>query len=76
MKLKHLPLVSFVAVSILSGCQEDSIVDNPQSEPNALDVELEAALTSASDGEGISYYKLPTSLSEIPQDPRNPLTAA
>lgn len=76
MKLKHLPLVCFVAVSILSGCQEDSIVDNPQSEPNALDVELEAALTSASNGEGISYYKLPTSLSEIPQDPRNPLTAA
>lgn len=76
MKLKHLLPAVLFSIAIFSGCQEDSIVDSPIDEPNALDVELEAALMSASNGEGISFYKFPTSLSDIPQDPRNPLTAA
>ena len=58
------------------GCQgEKDIIENPM-EPDQLDVQLQEALLHASNGVGAEFYKLPTSLSDIPQDPNNPLTAA
>ncbi len=65
-----------LASSIISGCKEDEVVDNLQPEPDELDVSLEQALISASNGMGKIYYQFPTSLDQIPQDPNNPLTAA
>lgn len=71
---KLLPLVLGFSL-IFIGCSEDSILEQPN-DSNELDQELEALLQLASNGQGSAYYKLPTSLSEIPQDPNNPLTAA
>lgn len=59
-----------------TGCKEDVINPDNLSEPNALDIALEEAMINASNGVGANYYKLPTTLAEIPQDPNNPLTAA
>lgn len=60
----------------LSACSPDDIIDDVQPEANELDVALEEALIAASNGEGLNYYKFPTQLGDIPQDPNNPLTAA
>lgn len=56
----------------LTACQKEN------SESNLLDIELNAALFNASNGEGRSHFKLPQSnhLDKIPQDPNNPLTPA
>lgn len=50
--------------------------ENPN--PTTLDQELETALNNLSNGQGKSYFVLPTSdeLAKIPQDPKNPLTVA
>ncbi len=50
--------------------------ENPN--PTTLDQELETALKNLSNGQGKSYFVLPTSdeLAKIPQDPKNPLTVA
>ncbi|MCF8275885.1 MAG: cytochrome-c peroxidase [Flavobacteriales bacterium] len=63
-------------VGVLSGCQEESVIPDGNNQPDALDVALEEALLNASNGVGSSFYKLPSTLSDIPQDPKNPLTAA
>lgn len=61
----------------LAGCNPDSLIDNdPDLAESPLDIELREALAAASNGNGIDYYKLPTSLDEIPEDPNNPLTSA
>lgn len=50
--------------------------ENPN--PTTLDQELETALKNLSNGQGKSYFVLPSSdeLAKIPQDPKNPLTTA
>ena len=58
----------------LSACSPDDIIDDVQPEANEPDVALEEALIAASNGEGLDYYKFPTQLGDIPQDPNNPLT--
>ncbi|MCB0755903.1 MAG: cytochrome-c peroxidase [Flavobacteriales bacterium] len=75
MKLRLLLLLA-APVFVLSGCTEDDVVSDSFPEPNELDVALENALLSASNGQGLEFYRFPTSLNEIPQDPNNPLTAA
>lgn len=68
---------SLITVFVFTGCQQDPIFDNiPDASETPLDIELRAALEAASNGQGLDYYKLPTSLSAIPQDPNNPLTVA
>lgn len=76
--MKHLPFLVLLAIStmVLAGCQEDLPGPDNQVEPDALDMALEQALTDASNGVGADFYKLPTRLEDIPQDPNNPLTAA
>lgn len=76
--MKDFKLIWLLAlpVTILTGCTADDIVSDTDPTPNELDVALEEALVSASNGEGMAYYKFPTQLADIPQDPNNPLTAA
>jgi cytochrome c peroxidase len=75
--MKHRLLLLLAApLFVLTGCSEDDVVSDSFPEPNELDVALEDALVSASNGQGLEFYKFPTSLNEIPQDPNNPLTAA
>ncbi len=71
------PLI-FVSLFLIgfTGCKEDVVEPDNPTQPNELDVQLQDALLSASNGVGADYYKLPTNLSDIPQDPNNPLTAA
>lgn len=76
MKYFNLSYLLLIPVMILTGCSPDDIVDDVQPEPNELDVALTEALEAASDGAGLEFYKFPTQLSQIPQDPNNPLTAA
>lgn len=69
--------IVLIALSIsIYGCKEDSIFTDDFQEPDALDVALEDALISASNGVGKEYYRLATSIDEIPADPNNPLTTA
>lgn len=51
------------------GCKKDEVQDQ-------LDIDLEAALSIASSGQGMDHYILPYSgdYDNIPQDPRNPLS--
>ena len=60
-------------ILLTSACRKDS----PDPASAALDDRLETALTNASTGEGVDFFKLPDSddFNAIPQDPRNPLTA-
>ncbi|MDC0303475.1 cytochrome-c peroxidase [Flavobacteriales bacterium] len=75
MKKVFLLFSLFVLVIFQGGCKKD-VIDSNLIEPNALDVALGKALLDASDGIGSDFYKFPTNLSDIPQDPNNPLTAA
>ncbi|MBI1288789.1 MAG: cytochrome-c peroxidase [Flavobacteriales bacterium] len=68
-------LALLVSLSFI-GCQEDSIITDDTTQPNVLDAALDEALLNASNGVGADFYKLPTSMDAIPQDPKNPLTAA
>jgi len=56
---------------LLAACQKEP------TDHDMLDVELNAALFNASNGEGRNYFKLPESqqFNKIPQDLNNPLTA-
>ena len=76
--MKYYLFLLCLAVATVSqtGCREDIVDPNNPTEPNALDVALEEAMLGASNGVGADFYKLPTNLSDIPQDPNNPLTAA
>jgi cytochrome c peroxidase len=75
MKKLFLLFSMLVIVVFQTGCKED-VIDSDPVEPNALDVALQEALVYASDGVGPDFYRFPTNLSDIPQDPNNPLTAA
>lgn len=76
MKKIFLLFSASIVVFFQTGCKEDVVDPDNPTEPNALDMALAEALVNASDGVGADYYKFPTNLSEIPQDPNNPLTAA
>lgn len=76
MKNRYVQFLLALAMAGIIGCQEDSVIDDVQSTLDPIDVELEEALIAASNGQGIEFYKLPTSLGSIPQDPNNPLTSA
>lgn len=67
---KGLPIL--VCLLLLSACAKEN--DNSNHE---LDSELEALLTSSSNGEGLSFFQFPSSddFASIPQDPKNPITA-
>ncbi len=67
---KKLILICGACLLMITACQKDS------SNHDILDIELNAALFNASDGEGRNYFKLPEShqFNDIPQDPNNPLT--
>lgn len=69
---KRLTILYGICLLLVSACQKES------TDGNLLDVELNAALFNASDGEGRKYFKLPEShqLNQIPQDPNNSLNPA
>ncbi len=72
MPFKKLTLFTLVITSLVfSSCKKDE-----ENIPSKLDDQLEDALSSASNGLGKAFYKMPTStnLRGIPQDPKNPLT--
>ncbi|MEM1320400.1 MAG: cytochrome c peroxidase [Bacteroidota bacterium] len=66
-------LLILLSISLLfNACKKD---DDTTAE--GLDGELEAALLTAADGKGVDFFQLPDSddFANIPQDPKNPLTA-
>lgn len=75
MNFKPLYVIS-IPLLILSGCAEDDVISDSPTESNELDTALENALIAASDGEGVDFYKMPTHINDIPQDPNNPITSA
>jgi len=74
MKNKILSGALMLSVFLFGGCEEENNITEVTESPNAKDLALDEALISASNGTGKSFYRLPLSLSEIPQDPNNPLT--
>ncbi len=76
MKNYRLLFILAAVFTLQEGCTPDDIKPIDIVEPSALDVALEETLMHASNGVGVDYYILPTSLSDIPQDPNNPLTTA
>lgn len=70
LKLNFL-LVAIASCFCLVGCNNDD-------EGTSLDQQLTTALTTASNGQGASFYTLPseTDFASIPQDPLNPITTA
>ena len=77
-KMNHFIFLLSAAILLVSqtGCKEDVVDPDNPTIPNALDIALEEAMHNASNGVGADFYKLATNLSDIPQDPNNPLTAA
>ena len=74
--VRHLTLVIMLLVAITgawAGC--DSGVTPSEA---GLDAQLREILEQAADGQGLSFFLLPSreDLPSIPQDPRNPLTQA
>ncbi len=69
----RMPLLVLLAAWTFLSCTKD-----PTDTPDKLDIQLERALEAASGGIGPEYYLLPESddFDNIPQDPKNPLTAA
>ncbi len=63
---------------LLAACTWQSCTKDLGPSADSLDTQLEQALSTASDGAGPDFYLLPESddFDRIPQDPRNPLTAA
>ena len=71
--MRKLQVIFLLAIAFLfTNCQKD----NNNTTSSELDQKLESALKAASDDVGKTYYTLPAAndLSEIPQDPKNPLT--
>ena len=72
--LRPTPLVLCIALfAALVGCDS-----NTAPAEQSLDVQLRRAIEEAAGGDGLDAFRLPASdaLAAIPQDPRNPLTAA
>lgn len=63
-----------VGLTLVVGCSDDSVI----SPGNELDQELESALIAHSPTQDLEFFRLPESdeFAKIPQDSRNPLTAA
>lgn len=72
LKLMGLGLIVFIWI----GCQEDETGSLDMGSNPRLDEELEATLRMAANGEDLDFFRLPDDgyYSEIPQDPRNPIT--
>ncbi len=72
MKLPRL-LFGLLLVTLVTSCNPDDGIESP----TTLDEQLTQALRSVAPGGDINYFKLPSPdvLSEIPQDPLNPITA-
>lgn len=71
--MKFVKLMLCALVILLSSCSDDDYVPVP----NETDNELLQLLDLASNGEGTSFFTLPseTDYASIPQDPLNPITA-
>lgn len=70
-------LATLFLLFLFIACGEDPKAEiKPQESYASLDEELDAKLSEASDGQGLSYFILPdeNDLVNIPQDPQNPLT--
>lgn len=77
MKKQYLYYSIALCSILFQSCQDEAdIIGENTAQPNELDVQLEEALLNASGGVGKEHYLFPTDLAGIPQDPRNPLTAA
>lgn len=61
-------IVFFVSLTVFISCQKDN--------DQTTNAQLWSLLESASNGKGVSYFKLPDgkSLADYPQDPKNPIT--
>ncbi len=72
MIFKRIPFLFILSiVFVISACQKDESVAESD-----LDLDLQNAMTIASNGIGKSFYTMPSSsdFDNIPQDPKNPLT--
>lgn len=71
MKKFYYYLITIGMSSMFVSCTHE-VID----EASTTDTELESALTVASKGQGLTFYKFPasTDYSLIPQDPKNPIT--
>ncbi len=76
MKYVLLIMISLLTIILIHSCKQDE-VDIIDTSITELSLDLEDALIEASNGNGLSYFKLPNSddYDKIPQDPNNPLTA-
>lgn len=74
--MKKLQLAAVLLLLVASGCKKDDGGDVIT--PESTDQQLVNQLGITSNGVGVSYYKLPesTDYSNIPQDPKNPITKA
>lgn len=75
--MKRYILLSVLIGLLFGACKKDE-PDGGGEQNNQLNTDLQEVLKTASDGAGVSHYILPTGedLSQIPQDPNNPLTEA
>lgn len=74
MTKKTLVPILLSIITLFASCKKEENVIDVVAQPNEIDVALEEVLISASDGIGKEYYRFPTELDQIPQDPNNPLT--
>jgi cytochrome c peroxidase len=75
MRVKSTAIFVFIIAAVI-GCKDDVfVIDTITAVPDVdpLDKVLIDALFEASDGEGPSFYELPTNLEDVPEDPLNPL---
>ncbi|MFT5280483.1 MAG: cytochrome c peroxidase, partial [Bacteroidia bacterium] len=78
MRFKYTIIVLFIVTAII-GCTDDVLITDtiiavPDIDP--FDKALIDVLYEASNGEGPSFYELPTRLEDVPEDPLNPLSHA
>ena len=68
--MKKVLYLFFLSALTLTACKDDEIIVD-------LDADLESLLLDQSQGQGLSYFTLPESAdyANIPQDPKNPITA-
>ncbi|HFC00581.1 MAG TPA: cytochrome-c peroxidase [Phaeodactylibacter sp.] len=76
--MKKYILLSLLIGLLFGACKKDDPNAGGDGQDDQLNTDLQEALKTASNGVGVDYYKLPTGedLSQIPQDPNNPLTEA
>lgn len=71
-------IAALFIIVLLNGCELPFNPGGGLGGSSGLDLALDEALTAISDGQGSGHFILPDSddFSAIPQDPRNPITAA